>query len=114
MFAIPYQSMMHPVTFVLCWVFRYVIDFVILTAFLQGLSFLSNLVWLLWLLVSSQCSSKDFISPLSPKVPGLVVYKVWRLLIWPWVSRGSPTAVDKDGSGSGGKRQKNKVKYMRR
>ncbi|CAI7993551.1 Transmembrane protein 208 [Geodia barretti] len=76
---------------------EYVIDFVILTAFLQGLSFLSNLVWLLWLLV-----------------PGLVVYKVWRLLIWPWVSRGSPTAVDKDGSGSGGKRQKNKVKYMRR
>lgn len=32
---------------------RYVIDFVILTAFLQGLSFLTNLVWLFWLVVST-------------------------------------------------------------
>jgi hypothetical protein len=37
---------------------RYVIDFVILTAFLQGLSFLSNVVWLLWLVVSSLSSSQ--------------------------------------------------------
>lgn len=71
------------------WISEYSKDVILFISILQCTSFISNMIWTLWVLI-----------------PAYAFYKIWITLLWPWFQSGSEPLDD--GGSKKGKKSKTK------